>query len=209
MSVPTRLAHLAVAGLLAAGSIVLTGPTASAIPDEDFPTVPDQSGCLEVVGTSATGRPIVSVPLGLSLITGTSGADVLVGTSGPDLIRGNGGDDVIHGLGGDDVLIGGEGDDTIEGNLGADCLEGNDGDDTLSGNAGADVLFGHQGTDSIQGNGGADTLFGYDVVNSEAYEGEVLPVNLLDGGDGDDTCMTGTYADFTVWVSCLQTWVRY
>jgi len=206
MSARSRITALTTAALVATGLTVLTGGPASATPVG--PTV----GCLNPQPTPEAGNqpPVVPVGiLGLHLITGTSGNDVLVGTSGADLILGLGGNDVITGLGGDDVVYGGPGNDTVFGGTGRDCIEGNEGDDTLYGNEDADTLYGDAGTDTLYGNKGADYLFGYDAVGAEPVVGRIVPVNTLDGGEDDDTCTTGGWADELLKVSCQALWIRY
>jgi Ca2+-binding RTX toxin-like protein len=206
MSARTRLTAIATAALVATGLTVLAGAPANAV--AVAPTV----GCLNPQATPEIGNLPPAVPvgiLGLHLITGTANNDVLVGTTGADLILGLGGNDIINGLGGDDVVYGGPGNDIVFGGTGRDCLEGNDGNDTLWGNEDGDTLYGDQGADTLYGNKGADHLFGYDAVGVDAFDGRVVPVNVLDGGEDDDDCTTGGYFDFGVEVSCQASWIRY
>jgi Ca2+-binding RTX toxin-like protein len=146
---------------------------------------------------------------GYTVIEGDAGANVLVGTPGPDIVVGYGGNDWIYGLGGDDVLIGGPGDDVIFGGPGDDCADGSGGDDLILGNEDDDTLFGDQGSDSLYGNKGDDWLFGYDSVGIDAQPNGPQVVNTLDGGEGSNHCITGTWADDYDLATCVDLQIRY
>jgi Ca2+-binding RTX toxin-like protein len=175
---PTLLA----AACLSVAGIPVAAGTAWSVPGEP------------AVGCQATMGLTEPYP-GYTVIEGDSGINVLAGTPGPDIIVGYGGNDWIYGLGGDDVLIGGAGNDVIFGGAGDDCADGGDGDDTILGNEDDDTLFGDQGSDSLYGNKGEDWLFGYDAVGTDAQPNGPQVVNVLDGGQDSNHCITGTWAD--------------
>lgn len=124
----TRLALLALALVLTAYGVVLTGPDADAA--APAPTC---------AGRRAT-------------IVGTAAGDFLTGTPGDDVIVGRGGDDQIRGRGGDDVICGGDGADRISGDGGDDRLDG--GRDRISRIPGRSWFDG----DVLSGGGGDDRL---------------------------------------------------
>lgn len=72
---------------------------------------------------------------------------------------------------------------------GLDGLSPDSGDDTLVGTHEADVLKGYAGDDTLTGLDGDDTLLGgvgNDVLEG-AVNGDAQGIDILDGGDGDDT----------------------
>lgn len=135
-------------------------------------------------------------------IQGGAGNDVLVGADGNDTVLGQGGNDSVTGGLGDDLLDGGTstgdvlvesadanltltntkltgiGTDTLAGFESAN-LTGGDGDNTLTATA-----FTGTGAIVLSGGGGNDTLLG-----------TASCVNLLDGGDGDDSLKGGSLKD--------------
>ena len=141
------------------------------------------------------------------IIRGGTGNDTLTGGAGIDIIAGGPGDDVLDGgagtsdrasyvLDGSVVVsleivgpqnTGGAGVDTLsnfEGIIGSANL------DVLTGNGGANTLSGEGGNDSVYGLGGNDILYAglTDVVSFGHGAGDLVSsVNVLDGGDGDDT----------------------
>ena len=151
--------------------------------------------------------------LGDDSILGGIGNDALQGNEGNDTIRGDAGDDDILGGAGDDLVAGGTGNDTILGGFGNDTVIGDDGDDTLQGNIGDDSIIGGLGNDSIVGNEGNDTVdggAGDDIIDTSgtaplpdidypgAYPADTSPNNdrdLVTGGLGNDTILTGDDAD--------------
>ena len=151
--------------------------------------------------------------LGDDSILGGIGNDSLQGNEGNDTLRGDAGDDDILGGAGDDLVTAGVGNDTILGGLGNDTVIGDDGDDTLQGNIGDDSILGGLGNDSIIGNEGNDTVdggAGDDVIDTSgtaplpdidypgAYPADTNPSNdrdLVSGGLGNDTILTGDDAD--------------
>ncbi|MFB9149462.1 Hint domain-containing protein [Roseovarius ramblicola] len=99
---------------------------------------------------------------------------------GDDVIDGGTGDDLIHGLGGDDDITGGNGGDTIFGGSGSDTVDGGAGGDfidtgtPLSGAPLPDLGF--------------PGLFPPDPTPDDDRD-------LVSGGDGNDTILTGDDAD--------------
>ncbi|AXI48894.1 type I secretion protein [Sulfitobacter sp. SK012] len=114
--------------------------------------------------------------------------DALLPGAGPD-------DDFIRAGGGDDTVFAGEGDDVVLGQLGDDELFGEVGDDTIIGGSGNDTVVGGEGDDFINSGSGA-------VLPDRGYPGLFPPDpdpendrDSVDGGDGDDTIITGDDRD--------------
>ncbi len=141
---------------------------------------------------------------GNTVIIGSDYNDVLgfVNTSGS--IYGGSGDDFISsgwtGTGGTPYLYGGDGNDLIRmQDGGATRLAyGGDGNDTIEmigtaqslqyGGLGDDVLYGGDGYSQLRGGEGADKVYGGSgsaVLTVGA--GELDPLDVMDGGDGEDT----------------------
>lgn len=141
------------------------------------------------------------------------GNDSVFGGNGDDSIFGSAGADVLDGGDGDDSLAGGAGSDSHVGGNGSDLIDGGEGDDTASGGAGDDTVFGGQGNDLILGGAGLDSLFGGagdDVIDArggverpdfafpdlgETDVEQFDDVDFVEGGEGDDTILTGDDAD--------------
>jgi Ca2+-binding RTX toxin-like protein len=111
----------------------------------------------------------VTVPVTVTVKSGSGKADVLNGTAGTDMIFGLGGGDALRGLGGTDLLCGGkkgdklnggDGNDVLRGSSGNDSLNGGGGNDSLNGGKGKDILRGASGNDSLTGGAGADRFSG-------------------------------------------------
>jgi Ca2+-binding RTX toxin-like protein len=154
--------------------------------------------------------------LGDDSILGGIGNDALQGNEGNDTLRGDAGNDNILGGAGNDLVAGGTGDDIILGGLGNDVVVGDDGNDTLQGNIGDDSIIGGLGNDSIIGNEGSDTVDGGDgddLIDTSGtaplpdidypgvYGADSDPANdrdLVTGGVGNDTILTGDDADTIV-----------
>ena len=101
------------------------------------------------------------------------------------------GNDTITGLGGDDRLGGGEGDDELYGGAG---------DDDITGGAGNDTVEGGDGDDVIDTSGPNST--GLTAAMDLGFPGLVAPDadpfndrDVVDGGAGNDTILTGDDAD--------------
>lgn len=150
----------------------------------------------------------------------TAGVEALVGIR----LDGGAGDDLLSAdatlLGGDgsDTLIGGAGDDSLDGGAGDDVLFAGTGNNTLIGGAGNDTIL-VDGTDfadsitlseaggilaiSVNGQAGSNIhsqverivingTGGNDVIDAATV---ILPL-LIEGGEGDDSIVGGTGADF-------------
>ncbi len=123
------------------------------------------------------------------------GNDTIRAGDGNDLVYGNSGNDEAYGGAGNDTLYGGRGDDTLFGGSGDDSLTGNMGDDSIIGGSGNDTAYGHQGNDFIDTSGGAQSP---DRGYPGFYPADADPNNdrdLVYGGQGDDTILTGDDAD--------------
>ena len=159
---------------------------------------------------------------GDDFLSGDAGRDMIFGGTGNDDILAGEGADMVYGDDGQDRLFGNEGDDILNGGLGDDTLHGDEGDDLFvaSEGDGDDVYDGGIGTDTLDmsailanitvdlGIGlmgqGASTGTGYDSLNG--IENVVTgrgadtimanaAVNVLDGGDGDNTFVFRSVAD--------------
>lgn len=155
------------------------------------------SGADELYG--GEGQDFLDGGAGRDRVFGSLGDDILHGGADADLLMGEDGNDSLWGDDGDDyTLSGGTGNDDIHGGDGADTLMGEDGDDLLCGDAGDDRLWAGAGDDELHGGDGNDELYGGIGRDSLYGEGgnDVLTldlnasdagVDLLAGGDGDDT----------------------
>ncbi len=155
----------------------------------------------------------------ITVRAGTTGPDRLVGGGGQDRLTAAETDDILIGGAGGDTLNGGLGSDTVDYSASAAALtislttsttstattrpSGGDatGDvlssienvvgtgsaDFISGNQLANQLVGGLGADTVRGGAGADLLHGDHAVEGATEGG----VDLLDGGDGDDTIRGG------------------
>ncbi|WP_274426883.1 peroxidase family protein [Chelativorans sp. YIM 93263] len=149
---------------------------------------------------------------GRDVVFGKEGNDDLLGGSGADMLYGDGGNDRILGENGDDFINAGAGGDTVFGGNGDDLIvaERDDGDDTYYG----DDMVGGSGTDTLDmsainanitadlgtgfmGRGSAssaqtgnDTIWGIENIVAGSGDDTITagsPVNVIDGGEGDDT----------------------
>jgi Ca2+-binding RTX toxin-like protein len=139
------------------------------------------------------------------LLTETDKIDVdvedLVGGSGDDTLTGNVISNHIYGGLGDDIISGGANAGACTAD--ADILEGEAGDDTFDQGAASDCgdsMVGGAGTDRVdyQGRAGNLTI----VLDGTALDGETLEkdnvktdIEIVIGGDGDDTITGSTAAD--------------
>ena len=120
---------------------------------------------------------------------GGSGDDILVGDDGPNVISGEGGGhDLLRGRGGADTLV----------NHDSPRVEDRDVYD-YSEAAGGVVIAGRTATDD--GDGSTDALAGYGVELVGSGQGDRIDrsgidaYHRIDGGDGNDTLLTGAGAD--------------
>ncbi len=118
------------------------------------------------------------------------GRDTVFGGAGNDVI--NTGDDADSIDGGDDndTINAGIDDDTVRGGLGDDSILGGHGSDTIAGGGGDDYIdSGHTGTPGYIG----------DVENALELPGlELNDRDVVTGGDGNDTILTGDDDDSVV-----------
>jgi len=123
---------------------------------------------------------------------GTSGNDVLFGGSGADSLSGKSGNDTLYGYDGNDTLNGGAGDDVLNGGNGIDIA------DYSGATSGVRVDLNVSGAQSVGGGQGSDQLVSIEGVIGSNYN-DVLTgtpgANILDGGAGDDTIITGSGVD--------------
>lgn len=155
-----------------------------------------------------TGIAADDVLTNIEVIQSTAFADVLVGDSTANIFIGGAGADTIDGNAGSDgawylsstgavqinllagTAVGGDAQGDILSNI--ENLIGSSLDDTITGNAANNTLEGGHGNDVLIGGDGGDTIFGgigSDVGQLVAASGAVQ-VDLLYGGNGDDTIVT-------------------
>jgi Ca2+-binding RTX toxin-like protein len=144
-------------------------------------------------------------------IDGGEGNDVLDGGSGNDTLSGGTGNDNVDGGDGNDRLEGGAGNDVLAGGAGDDHIDGGCGDDVvvLSVDAGHDVISGGAGNDTLDLSQivfdenvdlpdgiveicGGQTAQIFEIENVRGGHGRDrlvadARVNIMEGGDGDDT----------------------
>jgi len=102
--------------------------------------------------------------------------------------KGNGLDNEIDANGLGNTLFGYGGNDILCGGLGDDALYGGDGDDSLNGWRGNDLLDGGSGDDLLQDSYGNSIMRGGAGNDHLVYEkGDGWEVNVLEGGEGNDT----------------------
>ncbi|MGO4909319.1 Hint domain-containing protein [Pseudorhodobacter sp. W20_MBD10_FR17] len=112
-----------------------------------------------------------------------------------DVIRAEGGDDTVYAGLGNDTVFAGLGDDLVYGGVGNDDLRGGEGADTLYGGDGSDTVYGQQGNDYINTSATQPIP---DIDYPGVYPADTDPNNdrdLVFGGLGNDTIITGDDAD--------------
>jgi Ca2+-binding RTX toxin-like protein len=148
-------------------------------------------------------------------LIGGAGDDIVMGGACNDDILGGAGNDMLYGDAGNDRIFGDDGDDMIAGGTGSDMLYGGAGDDTFIGmdGDGNDIAYGGAGSDTLDlsamteamdirlGNVGtergsvktatqSDTIWSIENVIGGSGDDRIVAseaVNVLDGGDGNDT----------------------
>ena len=161
------------------------------------------------------GSDTVYGGIGNDTLLGGSGLDDLHGGAGDDYIEGGSHLDHLYGDAGNDRIFGDDGDDMIVGGTGSDMLYGGAGDDTFVGmdGDGNDIVYGGAGSDTLDlsamteamdirlGNVGtergsvktatqSDTIWSIENVIGGSGDDRIFAseaVNVLDGGDGNDT----------------------
>ena len=153
-------------------------------------------------------------------LNGNSEDDSIDGGAGSDSIQGGAGNDALLGAAGDDTVLGQGGNDAVTGGLGNDLLDGGtstgdvlvdsaDANLTLSNTQllgiGTDVLIGFESANLTGGAGnntlnatgftgaGAVTLDG--AGGNDTLLGAVSRINVLNGGDGQDSLKGGSVKD--------------
>ncbi|NVO29326.1 hypothetical protein HJ526_18040 [Donghicola sp. C2-DW-16] len=174
-----------------------------------YDMVPDTAGVdgtsgndvMPVGYTDAGGDQITDYKAGFLGIGYQSGNDSIYGYAGNDSIYAGSGNDLVSGGTGNDTLLGADGNDTLDGDEGNDSINGGAGNDLIYGGADDDTITGGLGKDTVYGGDGNDTWLaggtdsGTDIVHLEggddvAEVGYYTPtdgIEILDGGDGNDT----------------------
>jgi Ca2+-binding RTX toxin-like protein len=143
--------------------------------------------------------------------SGGQGNDTIMGGTGNDALQGDEGNDTIDGEDGNDTVAGGGGNDRIDGGAGDDHIDGGDGNDVivLSVDGGHDVITGGSGNDTMDLSQivfdenvnlpdgiveicGGQTAQIFEIENVRGGHGRDrlvadAHVNIMEGGDGDDT----------------------
>jgi hypothetical protein len=114
-------------------------------------------------------------------VTGLRGGDKLYAQGGNDFVNGGRDNDEVDGGDGNDTLCGGRGDDTIHGGAGDDLIYGEEEQDFVDAGTGNDRILGSAFSDDLYGGEGEDIVAG----------GGGLSNDNIDGGDGNDLCITG------------------
>jgi hypothetical protein len=114
-------------------------------------------------------------------VTGLRGGDNLFGQGGSDFVNGGRDNDRVDGGVGNDTLCGGRGDDSIYGGEGDDLIYGEEESDFVDAGTGNDRVLGSAFSDDLYGGEGDDIVAG----------GGGLSNDNIDGGDGNDLCITG------------------
>ncbi|QIP09812.1 cadherin-like domain-containing protein [Bradyrhizobium symbiodeficiens] len=144
-------------------------------------------------------------------IDGGAGNDTVCGDAGDDHIAGGAGDDTLKGGDGDDHLDGGAGEDVLAGGAGNDFIDTGCGDDVivLGIEAGHDVIHGGDGADTLDlsqivfdenvdlpdgileiCDGQSAQIFEIENVHGGHGRDRLVAdahVNIMEGGDGNDT----------------------
>lgn len=143
-------------------------------------------------GDQITNENLLFLQSGDDTIYGYAGKDYINAGSGYDTVYGGSGNDTLLGADGNDVLYGDEGNDSIDGGAGNDLIYGGADDDTISGGLGRDTVYGGDGNDTwLAGtdDSGTDIVYleGGDDVAEVGYYTPADGMEVLDGGDGNDT----------------------
>jgi Ca2+-binding RTX toxin-like protein len=118
---------------------------------------------------------------------------LLIGTESAEILTGGAMADRLEGGAGNDTLVGGDGNDVLRGGAGVDSMDGGAGDDTF-------VIVG-----DISGGGKVDSAedtaaLGFPLTNLNGQnlnEDEDGAIEIIRGGDGDDTLYVYGTADLT------------
>ncbi|MBY4893885.1 hypothetical protein KUL25_14040 [Rhodobacteraceae bacterium N5(2021)] len=161
------------------------------------------------------GNDLIRGGAGSDFLVAGAGDDMVIGGACNDDILGGAGNDMLYGDAGNDRIFGDDGDDMIVGGTGSDMVYGGAGDDTFIGMDGDDndIFYGGAGSDTLDlsamtealdirlGNAGtergsvniatqSDTIWSIENVIGGSGDDRIVAseaVNVLDGGDGNDT----------------------
>jgi Ca2+-binding RTX toxin-like protein len=149
------------------------------------------------------GRDVIFAGAGNDDVLGGAGADMLYADGGNDRVLAGSGDDLVNAGSGSDVVFGGAGNDTFLAEAGdgddaywGDDMDGGTGSDTLDMSAivtsiTADLGSGAGGRGSVASSEtGRDVLRGVENIVTGSGDDRITAssaVNVLDGGDGNDT----------------------
>jgi Ca2+-binding RTX toxin-like protein len=190
--------------------IILGGAGNDALQGDDGnDTIDGEDGNDHIDGGAGNDRLIGGA--GDDVLAGGTGNDIATGGDGNDCLDGDAGDDTISGGAGNDHIQGGDGNDTISGGAGDDVIDAGSGDDVLiltvegghdfiSGGSGADTLDLSQIVfdenvdlpDGIVEIDDGETVQIFEIENVHGGRGRDHlvadgHVNIMTGGDGDDT----------------------
>jgi len=138
----------------------------------------------------------VTIHRALGTASGGAGNDTFTGI---ELFVGSRFDDTFVGSDDNNHFVGGGGNDTITGGAGRDRFEGNAGDDSIDGLGSLDQVSYHDAPSAVtvdlaggfaRGGGGNDQLRSIEDVIGSAFDDTLTgnqSLNMLEGGDGNDT----------------------
>ena len=188
---------------IVAGMIVYTPHAGFAGTDTFEYTITDGNGGTDTATITVTVKDTIQ-PDGI--VEGTDGDDLIdddyTGDPEGDMVDNDdaldptsGDDDLIEAYSGDDTVIAGSGDDTVYGGDGDDSIHGNSGDDSIFGEDGNDTIFGDEGDDTIDAgkDGRPDKAAAIPGVDNDTNPNDDR--DLVYGGLGNDSIMTGDDAD--------------
>jgi Ca2+-binding RTX toxin-like protein len=185
--------RLLAGGVLAAGTLAVTGAPAQAATTASFNP---NAGQLTVIGDSLDNSITVSRDAAGRILVNGGAIAVIGGTptvANTALIQvfGQGGNDTITSNEASGALpranlFGGAGNDVLTGGSGNDMLFGQAGNDTLLGKGGNDLLFGGADNDTLTGGDADDQVFG-EAGNDRMIWNPGDDTDLNEGGDGTDT----------------------
>ena len=170
-------------------------------------------------GQGGTATATVFIDVGTvrdGIVSGTPGGDLIdtdyTGDPEGDRVDNDdailpgevGDDDIIEAGDGDDTILAGDGDDEVSAGDGDDQVDAGDGDDSVLGEGGDDTITAGDGNDTVAGGPGNDNIntVGSTPLPDIGYPGIVAAdpdpnddLDLVFGGDGDDTIATGDDTD--------------
>lgn len=173
------------------------------------------------------GHDILYGGLGRDLIHGGEGTDIMYGGAqsdtiyaGPnteegasaDEVYGGHGDDHLYTAANNTVIYGGSGNDDLTGLVGTLDGHGGSGDDSVRAGTASDRIIAGSGNDTVYGLGGGDSVEGQSGDDYIKISGP-SPTDHLEGraygGDGNDTIVSGEFADGGSGDDSLQAFTTY